>query len=154
VDTNKIEAHFQSLKSLDQGKMIYKRLARELHPDRGGDSESFKNLSNVYHRFIDDLQSKNSDIDIEIEKKASEVAHYDVDVEIVGKWIWISGDTKPIKEILKAKGFKWSKNKSMWYYGESKHRNTQSISMDEIRAKYGSIRKEREINNKYIDFDR
>ncbi len=35
--------------------------------------------------------------------------------EVKGSCTWISGNTRPIKEDLKAAGFRWSKKKSAWY---------------------------------------
>lgn len=39
--------------------------------------------------------------------------------ETRGGCCWISGDTKPIKEELKAAGFRWSKKSSAWYRREA-----------------------------------
>ena len=39
--------------------------------------------------------------------------------ETRGGCCWISGDTKPIKEELKAAGFRWSKKNSAWYRREA-----------------------------------
>ena len=57
---------------------------------------------------------------------------------MVGSWIWVSGDTKEIKEKLKEIGFKWASKKKMWYYGEMKAKNPNPKSMEEIKTKYGS----------------
>jgi hypothetical protein len=35
--------------------------------------------------------------------------------EVKGSYTWISGNTRPIKEDLKAAGFRWSKKNSAWY---------------------------------------
>jgi curved DNA-binding protein CbpA len=151
-----IEASFRSLESLEEAKALYKTLAKELHPDRGGNSEDFKALSNIYHKFVDNYGDKEKNISIELEKKISEIIYFDnIYIELVGEWIWVSGDTKPIKDKLKESGFKWAKNKEMWYFGESRHRTVKPQSMDEIRAKYGSIKKSREKRDrKYIDIGR
>jgi len=36
-------------------------------------------------------------------------------VEITGSWIWVSGDTKPVKDELKDHGMKFSFKKTKWY---------------------------------------
>ena len=43
----------------------------------------------------------------------------DVKKETRGSCTWISGNTRPIKEELKAAGFKWSKKNSAWYRREA-----------------------------------
>lgn len=43
----------------------------------------------------------------------------DVKKETRGGCCWISGNTKPIKEDLKAAGFRWSKKNSAWYRREA-----------------------------------
>ena len=64
----------------------------------------------------------------------------DITVELVGRWIWISGDTKPLKEQLKENNFRWSLKKQMWYYHKGKYRrfHNREMSMDEIKMKYPS----------------
>lgn len=36
-------------------------------------------------------------------------------IEMRGTWVWVTGDTKPQKEALKAAGYKWSPKKVAWY---------------------------------------
>lgn len=31
-------------------------------------------------------------------------------------WVWVSGDTKSIKDVLKEIGFKWSSKREAWYH--------------------------------------
>ena len=38
-----------------------------------------------------------------------------LNIEILGSWIWVTGNTKPNRETLKRLGFFWSKNKEAWY---------------------------------------
>lgn len=48
-------------------------------------------------------------------------------------WVWVSGDTKPIKEDLKELGFRWSPRRKQWY-----HRDAESLGvtsdMVEVKA--------------------
>lgn len=62
-------------------------------------------------------------------------------VELCGSWVWVSGNTKPHREQLKALGLRWSQNKKQWYWhheepGRKWRRG--NTSMEEIRRKYGS----------------
>jgi len=96
-------------------KKIYKTLAKQLHHDMdGGDTESFKLLNNIYNDIIENkiYFSNESKFDIELEKIISQILHYEnIIIEVVGSWIWLSGDTKIIKEKLKELNFKWASKK-------------------------------------------
>lgn len=39
----------------------------------------------------------------------------DVELEIEGTWMWVSGNTKPHREELKKFGLRWAPKKKMWY---------------------------------------
>ena len=64
----------------------------------------------------------------------------DIEVELCGSWIWVSGETKAVKDDLKALGFKWSRNKAAWYFHRDPYhkRSKKSMTLDEIRNMYGS----------------
>ena len=63
-----------------------------------------------------------------------------LDIEICGAWVWVSGETKRHKEALKEAGFKYASKKKKWYFRPEDwtSRSRGSLSMDEIRGKYGS----------------
>ena len=132
---------FQDIEGINEAKKIYKTLAKKLHPDIGGSEEDFKILNEIYNNLIEHkiYFSNSSKFDIELEKIISLILHFEnINIELVGSWIWVSGDTKEIKEKLKEMGFKWASKKKMWYYGEMKAKNPNPKSLDEIKAKYGS----------------
>ena len=132
---------FQDIEGINEAKKIYKTLAKKLHPDVGGSEEDFKILNEIYNNLIEHkiYFSNSSKFDIELEKIISLILHFEnINIELVGSWIWVSGDTKEIKEKLKEIGFKWASKKKMWYYGEMKAKNPNPKSMEEIKTKYGS----------------
>ena len=132
---------FQNVEGINEAKKIYKNLAKKLHPDVGGDEESFKLLNAIYTDLIEHKIYFSNDfkIDIELEKIISLILHFEnITIELVGSWVWVSGDTKEIKDKLKELGFKWAMKKKMWYYGEMKSKNPTPKSMEEIKSKYGS----------------
>jgi hypothetical protein len=61
-------------------------------------------------------------------------------IEIIGSFIWVSGDTQPYREQLIKMTFKWSANKSSWYLPPEgyKRRSRKNYSLDEIRNIFGS----------------
>lgn len=137
-----IKASFQACKEVAEAKKVYKQLAKKLHPDTGGSNEAFKMLNNIYNHILEHglYFSSSVKFDLELEKVISQVLHYEnITIEVIGKWIWISGDTREIKEHLKQLNFRWAKNKKMWYYGELKKTSSRGKkNIEEIRATYGS----------------
>ena len=61
-------------------------------------------------------------------------------LEICGTWLWVTGKTYQVKDILKELGFRYSANKLSWYYRQEDDRspNQEPIPLDLIREKYGS----------------
>ena len=133
---------FIGVEGINEAKKIYKTLAKKLHPDMiGGSEDAFKILNAVYTDLIEHKIYFSNDfkIDIELEKIISLILHFEnITIELVGSWVWVSGDTKEIKEKLKELGFKWASKKRMWYFGEMKSKNPTPKSMEEIKSKYGS----------------
>lgn len=135
-----IEEQFRGIEGINEAKKIYKQLAKKLHPDVGGTDELFKMLNSIYNNILEHgiYFSNETKFDLELEKIISQILHYEnIVIEVVGSWIWLSGETKSIKEKLKELNFKWASKKKMWYYGEMKGRNPKEKSLDEIKSKYG-----------------
>lgn len=57
-----------------------------------------------------------------------------VEFEVIGSWVWATGDTKPVKDSLKAAGFHFSAKKSAWYW-------KPTVDMPKGRAKFNSMDK-------------
>ena len=63
-----------------------------------------------------------------------------IHIEICGTWIWVSGDTYPARDALKALGFHWAHKKQMWHWTpDTKRQRTKAMSMEWIRDKHGSL---------------
>lgn len=69
-----------------------------------------------------------------------------IEIEQCGSWLWISGDTFPVKDQLKSLGCRFSRKKSLWYWhsNEEERRYHKSQSMSHIRSRYGSYQLEKE----------
>ena len=63
----------------------------------------------------------------EIEKVLKNIIHFHgLDIDVVGSWVWVAGNTFLYKEQLKELGFKWSPNrKKMVLWREKRKRNIQ-----------------------------
>jgi hypothetical protein len=61
-------------------------------------------------------------------------------IELIGAWLWVSGDTKPHRIVLKETGFWFAPKKQMWYFRPEnfKSKNQKPFDINEIRNKYGS----------------
>jgi hypothetical protein len=68
------------------------------------------------------------------------VKMHGLEVELCGTWIWVSGETKPVKDTLKSMGLKWSHDKGKWYLVGYKSNTIRHYTMDEIRRFHGSIK--------------
>lgn len=135
-----IEEEFKGIEGINEAKKIYKQLAKRLHPDVGGSDELFKMLNSIYTNIIENkiYFTNEFKFDLEIEKIISQILHYEnIVIEVVGSWIWLTGETKSIKDELKELNFKWASKKKMWFYGEMKGRNPKEKSMEDIKSKYG-----------------
>ena len=64
-----------------------------------------------------------------------------LNIEIVGLWIWVDGNSYPYKETLKECGFQWSRARKKWHYTpyDSGYYKGQKKSFNDIRDKYGSM---------------
>lgn len=113
---SEIKKEFENVTGLNEAKKIFKKLARELHPDVGGSDEEFKILKNIYDDIVEHkiYFSNESKFDLELEKIISQILHFeDITIEVVGSWIWLSGNTKAIKDKLKDLNFKWASKKDV-----------------------------------------
>jgi len=155
--------YFTDCKTMDEVKKAYRKLAVELHPDKGGDEEKFKALGLEYEFVCKKLaagekvtaeEQENSILDAEAYKKAIDaIANLEgLIIEIVGTWIWVTGETRTHKDVLKAAGYMWAKAKIAWYFRTEAHRsfNRRKMSLDEIRERHGSQRYNGNGYEKYL----
>lgn len=145
--------YLNGIKTLEELKKAYYKLAMKLHPDRGGDVEEMKVLNNEYDAWFKRVSHIHTNkagetYEKKTEEKPSEfksiidelMKMHGITIEVIGCFIWVSGDTKPNKDKLKEMKFKWHKEKECWYKSPSWYRkyNNNRYSMDEIRSMFGS----------------
>ena len=84
------------------------------------------------------LQAGENELDEELIIQYLKVYDLPLTIEIVGTWIWVSGDTRPHRETLKAAKFFWAHEKKMWYWRHSSRRGWKSgKSLEEIKQTHG-----------------
>lgn len=62
----------------------------------------------------------------------------DIQVEIAGLWLWVTGNTYACKSVLKAKGFTWMSKKVAWAYMGVETHSRKFHTLEEVRAMHHS----------------
>lgn len=142
---------FKGVKNLEELRKKYRELLKQYHPDNmNGSDEITKEINIEYDRlFASFSEEKDTDkqsytYDKDEENKAfkeviSKIININADIEIIGLWVWVHGGYE-YRELLKSIGFRYAPKKKCWcyHYGEYHRHNKTEVSMDSIRAKYGS----------------
>lgn len=116
-------------KDLTELKSLYRKLAFKYHPDKEtGSKELMQKLNAEYSYLLKNFdatvkeQQEEEQFMEELEKVIANIINCKgITIEVVGTWIWVSGDTKPHKEILKENGFHWNKIREIWQRKPSFH---------------------------------
>ena len=68
--------------------------------------------------------------------------HPDIHVETRGKWVWITGNTSPVRDELIKAGYKYSKGKGCFYWspGGYRKRSKNELPLDKIRLLYDGVK--------------
>ena len=140
--------YFSDCKSMDDVKTMYRDLCKKYHPDLGGDEEIMKAINAEYERVIAEglKGQENFEAKMDVERELMEMVQRFVVlqgliVEVCGRWIWLTGNTFSVKDQLKALGCFFAAKKKAWYWHspDEKCVSKRKLSLEEIRAKYGSI---------------
>ncbi len=134
---------FKNINNLEDLKKEYRRLAKELHPDHGGSTQAFQEMLNQYDEALKRLLNSSTDDEIDnledLKETLKELLEIqDIIIELVGSWVWVSGETKVHKELLKSLHFRWSAKRLRWYLApEGSKRRASKGSFQDICNRYG-----------------
>ena len=144
-----------NISTLEELKKEYHRLCLKLHPDVGGSDEAMKVLNAEYEIMFERVKKVHINKDGETYERDTEETPEEfrelinqllkldgIEIEIIGCFVWVSGDTKPHKERLKVLGFRWHRKKCCWYKSPDGYRRwgKGEYSMDDIRGMYDSMK--------------
>ena len=149
---------FEGLFTVPEIKSEFRRLAKQWHPDTGhGDTKIMADINAAYHaalKMADGFTEKGTDgrdhtykydreREQEIMDKIGELLALrltGIEIDLIGVWIWVTGETKPVKDALNGAGLKWHGKRSAWYWQNQgyKARYARGASLGDLAAKYGS----------------
>ncbi|HAQ19586.1 MAG TPA: hypothetical protein DCR40_10200 [Prolixibacteraceae bacterium] len=152
---------FEGVKTLDELRKEYRRLAFLYHPDKGGDTAIMQVINDLYDRLSRKLINSNTDFSEarkEYEQQVSEemrerldriICLPDITIELIGSWIWITGNTFAVRETLKGEGYRFSHPKTAWYWhkGEYFKKSGKIMSMEDMRDAWGCEQVESKFAN-------
>lgn len=149
---------FKDCHTVSAIKQEYHRLVRIHHPDVGGDHETMVELNAQYQAALEAANGEtstgsdgeehtyyyNEARETAMAEKLQELVLMQlpgIEIMVVGNWIWVSGDTKPVAKQLGKKGAKlrWHSKRLMWYwrpFGRKAFYNKNS-SFDDLCYTYG-----------------
>lgn len=145
--------YFENINTAEELRKEFHKLAKELHPDNGGDAEVFKemkaefetawaNVGNTYTNEEGQTYQKEQNMTAaQFADIIEKMIHWtDCTIEICGSWLWISGNTYSHRAELKALHFGYSSNKKSWYFHEGSYhkKSSRKFNMDDIRSMFGS----------------
>ena len=63
-----------------------------------------------------------------------------VEVELIGTWLWVTGNTNDYRKELKEIKLRWHSKRQAWYYRKFNYNKTRysGTSFDNLRAMYGT----------------
>lgn len=141
---------FNDCTTLEEVKATYKKLAKQCHPDCGGDTATMQAINTEYAFACakilkgENLSAEEADEQIRLSEEYRQVIEKiiilpGIIVELVGHWIWVTGSTYPVRKQLKEAGLLFAPKKVAWYYRAEEYKTKGGKkTLDEIRDKYGS----------------
>lgn len=160
--------YFKNINTLEELRKQYRDLLKKHHPDNaGGNTEACQEINAEYDQLFkilkdrhesksagahNDQNTKQSDYsqnmydwanDRALREALEKIINFDgIEIDLVGYFIWVDGNTYPHKEALKEIGFRWSKQRRKWYWhdGEYRRYSNKKLSFADIQNRYGSTK--------------
>lgn len=149
--------YFNEVITVEDVKYCYRELAMKFHPDRpDGSTAIMQEINQQYQQALQQANGQhssnsegkqftyhyNEDIEqaiVEMIDVLLSIKMVDVEILLVGSWVWVTGNTKPYKDDLKAIGCKYHGKRKCWFWtndsGRSRYNNKDSLT--ELAEKFG-----------------
>jgi hypothetical protein len=151
--------YFEHCQSVEEAKKRYRELLMQYHPDRAGPEgealtkeiigqfNSFLNgfMSQSFNSYYEDKEWKpGPDAVTPFQDILKKIIDFDCEIEIIGYWIYCFKSYE-VHEQLKELGFWFSSKHKAWVYsGRAKRLRAGKETLDEIRARKGNQKIEKE----------
>jgi hypothetical protein len=155
---------FSNCKTIQELKNHFRELVKIYHPDNRitGELQTMKALNLEYELAFEYIKTHPIN---DQEKKSSYYANVndgfrevlekiifipDIFIEVCGSWLWITGETKQVKDILKNAGLWYAANKKAWYFKPAnyKAKKHKAWDLNKIRDTFGSETVEKQERTK------
>ena len=151
-------SYFSDCRTIQQARTEYHRLAKIHHPDLGGDVETMKQINLQYHSFLENRHGEtergsdnedhtyyynatSEDAVIEALMRILKTDLPGCEIRLIGKWIWVTGDTKANRDKLGKEGLKlqWHSKRIAWYWKGTQYRTRYNdrVTLDDLQEVYG-----------------
>jgi hypothetical protein len=152
--------YFSNIKSVNDIKSHYRALAMQFHPDRNPAPDATRIMQEINAAYVAALEASDGFTEIGSDDK-EHTYHYNpeheqaimdkineliglklagIEIWLIGKWIWVMGNTRPVKEELKKAGLIWHGKRLAWYwkpyYGKT-HYNA-GVDLEGLAEYYGA----------------
>jgi len=143
----------EAIKTREDIRKQFLKLAKTYHPDCGGNNEDMKRVLEELHyleknftSFVNNQGVEKEKPFINLEKFTTAlnpiIALQGISIEICGSWIWVTGMTYPYADIFRKAGYFWSKGKKAWFYNGQAKKNVfrKPMTLSDIRVLHGSVK--------------
>jgi len=155
--------YFEQCQSVEEAKKQFRSLLMQYHPDHAGQegeaitkeiiaqfNEFLKSfMSHSFNSYYEDKEWKPAPgAETPFQDILQKIINLDCEIEIIGYWIYCF-KSKEVREQLKELGFWFSGKHKAWIYsGRPKKNINGKETLDEIRARKGSQKIEKEETEK------
>jgi hypothetical protein len=141
-----MENYFEGCLSLREVKHRYLALAREHHPALGNDPTTLFQVRLEYQQvprdpsygFYQHPEDVKDDF-LHYPEVVDRLLGWRLNVELIGTWTWVSGESFPFRDRLIEMGFSYEPLKQAWYSRPVSYRsaNPSPLPFDKIKSLHG-----------------
>lgn len=148
--------YFKNVTSIQELKKQYRDLVLQYHPDLNEEdtteimqelnaeyNDLFTKVKNSFVNSKGEVYTKENSENIDDFKNIIDkiITFKDCKIEVIGNWLWITGNTKFYKEILKSLKFNWINNKKAWAYHTGRYfkKTRDKYTLDDLRNSFITV---------------